>query len=62
MKLFELLDHILQDEDEFYGMSSIDKMKEVLKRLDSFKGKTVDGESKINLLKIFFEEFRNLKN
>lgn len=37
-------------------------MKEVLKKLESFKGKKIEGENKINLLKIFFEEFRNLKN
>lgn len=58
----ELLDYILQDEEDFYGMGASDKMKEVLKRLDHFKGKVIDGESKINLLRIFFEEFRNLKN
>ena len=41
LKLFELLDFILTDEPEFEGMSSIDKMKEVLKKLDSFKGKKI---------------------
>lgn len=57
-----MLDFILQDEEEYNGLSSIEKMKQVLKKLESFKGKKVEGENKINLLKIFFEEFRNLKN
>jgi len=35
-------------------MNPVDKMKEVLKKLDHFKGKMKDGESKINLLRIFF--------
>jgi hypothetical protein len=54
LKLFELLDFILQDEPEFEGLSSIEKMKQVLKKLDYFKGKKIEGENKINLLKIFF--------
>lgn len=43
LKLFELLDFILQDEPEYDGLSSIQKMKQVLKKLDSFKGKKIEG-------------------
>jgi hypothetical protein len=32
----------------------LDKIKEVLKNLESFKGKTIDGEPKVSLLLIFF--------
>lgn len=63
MKLIELLDYILQDEPEYqeHGLSSSEKMKEVLRNLEKFKGRTTEGEPKVNLLRIFFEEFRNLK-
>jgi hypothetical protein len=37
------------------------KIKTVLKNLEGFQGKTIEGESKINLLRIFFEEFTSLK-
>lgn len=43
LKLFELLDFILEDEPEYEGISSIEKMKQVLKNLESFKGKKVEG-------------------
>lgn len=36
-------------------------MKLVLKNLDSFQGKQIEGESKICLLRVFFEEFATLK-
>lgn len=54
MKLVEVLEYILQDEPEYFGLSLREKMKEVLKNLESFKGKTIDGESKVNMLRIFF--------
>ena len=63
MKLIELLDYIVQDEPEYHdqSLSLADKMKEILRNLELFKGKTIEGEPKVNLLRIFFEEFRNLK-
>lgn len=54
MKLVELLEYILQDEQQYFGMNLKEKMKMVLKNLESFKGKTVDGESKVSMLRIFF--------
>jgi hypothetical protein len=43
LKLFELLDFILQDESDYEGLSSIEKMKQVLKKLEYFKGKKIEG-------------------
>ena len=43
MKLVELLEYIIQDESEYFGLSLTEKMKQVLKNLESFKGKTIDG-------------------
>lgn len=43
LKLLELLDYILQNEDDYVGLDAPTKMREVLKNLDSFKGKTIDG-------------------
>ena len=61
MKLIELLEYIIQDEPDYHGLTVTEKMKEILKNLENFKGRTIDGESKVNMLRIFFEEFRNLK-
>jgi hypothetical protein len=61
MKLMELLEFILQDEPEYAGLDPASKTRLVLRNLESFQGKTIEGESKINLLRIFFEEFTALK-
>ena len=61
LKLMELLDFILQDEEEYYGMDPQVKVKTVLRNLERFQGRMIEGESKINLLRIFFEEFTSLK-
>jgi hypothetical protein len=37
------------------------KIRSVLGNLEGFQGKMVEGESMINLLRIFFEEFTSLK-
>lgn len=39
---------------EYFNLDASMKTRLVLKNLESFKGKSIDGESKINLLKIFF--------
>jgi hypothetical protein len=57
----ELLEFILQDEPEYAGLDPATKTRQVLRNLESFQGKTIEGESKINLLRIFFEEFTALK-
>ena len=54
LKLMELLDFILQDEHEYLGLDPQIKIKTVLKNLESFQGKSIESESKINLLRIFF--------
>ena len=61
MKLMELLEFILEDQSQYVGLDPHSKVREVLKNLESFQGKMVEGESKINLLRIFFEEFTDLK-
>jgi DNA modification methylase len=61
MRLMELLDFILQDEPEYFGLDPKTKTQQVLRNLENFQGKSIEGESKINLLRIFFEEFTALK-
>ena len=55
MKLMELLEFILQGEPEYMGLDPTSKTRLVLRNLESYQGKTIEGESKINLLRIFFE-------
>ena len=61
IKLMEMLDYILQDEPEYAGLEPSAKTRLVLKNLEKFQGKTLEGESKINLLRMFFEQFTALK-
>jgi hypothetical protein len=46
-KLSEFLDYILEDEPNYSGIPFLDKIKKVLKNLETFKGKIIDGELKV---------------
>jgi hypothetical protein len=43
IKLMEMLDYILQDEPEYTGLEPSVKTRLVLKNLEKFQGKTLDG-------------------
>ena len=42
-KLMELLEFILQDEPEYKGLDPASKTRQVLRNLESFQGKTIEG-------------------
>lgn len=43
LKLMELLDFILEDEDEYMGLDPEIKIKTVLAHLEQFQGKIIEG-------------------
>jgi hypothetical protein len=43
MKLMELLEFILQDEPDYIGLDPSSKTRLVLRNLESFQGKTIEG-------------------
>jgi hypothetical protein len=43
LKLMELLDYILKDEPEYAYLDPSERMRLVLKNLDRFQGKHIDG-------------------
>lgn len=53
-KLLRLLECTLHGEKEYDGLSIPEKLKKVLANIDQFRGKQVEGISKINVLLYFF--------
>jgi hypothetical protein len=61
-KLLEFFDLVLEGEVDYRQLDYANKIKHVLKDIDRFKGKYLEGESKINLLLYFFRESKALKD